>query len=412
MATKKAATHKAQTGGKPLVIVESPAKARTLGKILGPGYRIEASIGHVRDLPANADEVPPAIKREKWSRLGIDIEHGFKPLYVVPRNKREQIRKLKEALEDASELYLATDEDREGESISWHLVQELKPKVAMHRLVFHEITPEAIREALSHPRSIDNDLVEAQETRRLVDRLYGYSVSPLLWKKIRPRLSAGRVQSVAVRLVVEREKERMRFQAAGYYDLVATFAVSDQVPLEAGLQSVGGRRIAAGKDFDPETGKLRPGKDQPLHLAEAEAEALAARLRGRPATVLGVDSKPYVERPYPPFTTSTLQQGRDASCASRRSGPCVPRSACTRTAASPTCAPTPPTSATRPSQRRAPTSPPATARSTCRRSRGSTAPRCATRRRRTRPSGRPGRASGTHASCRTRSARTNAASTT
>ncbi|MEZ5966665.1 MAG: type I DNA topoisomerase [Planctomycetota bacterium] len=320
MATKRTAKPKAPPGGKPLVIVESPAKARTIGKILGSAYRIEASIGHVRDLPANADEVPAAIKKEKWSRLGIDVEHEFKPLYVVPKSKRDQIKKLKEALADASELYLATDEDREGESISWHLVQELKPKVAMHRLVFHEITPEAIKEALAHPRAIDGDLVEAQETRRLVDRLYGYSVSPLLWKKIKPRLSAGRVQSVAVRLVVEREKERMRFRAADYYDLVGTFVAGEQGAFDATLQSVGGRRIAAGKDFDPDTGKLRAGKEPPLHLEKAAAEALAQRLRDMPAKVASVDSKPYTERPYPPFTTSTLQQeaGRKLRFAAQR----------------------------------------------------------------------------------------------
>ncbi|HLU39796.1 MAG TPA: type I DNA topoisomerase [Planctomycetota bacterium] len=308
MATKKSSpATKAKAGGKPLVIVESPAKARTIGRILGPGYRIEASIGHIRDLPANAEEVPASIKGQKWARLGIDIDSDFKPHYVVPKNKREQIKKLKEAMRDATELYLATDEDREGESISWHLLQELKPKVAVKRLVFHEITEEAIREALAHPRGIDENLVEAQETRRIVDRLYGYSVSPLLWKKIRPRLSAGRVQSVAVRLIVERERERMRFVPATYFDLDGTF-VAHATQFSAALQSVGGRRIASGKDFDPDTGKLRPGKDQPLQLDQAEAEALVARLRGQPARVESVDSKPYVERPSPPFTTSTLQQ--------------------------------------------------------------------------------------------------------
>jgi DNA topoisomerase-1 len=320
MATKKAATPNIASAGKPLVIVESPAKARTIGRILGSGYRIEASIGHVRDLPANAEEVPPAIKKEKWGRLGIDVDHEFKPVYVVPKAKREQIKKLKEALKSASELYLATDEDREGESISWHLVQELKPKVAIKRLVFHEITPDAIKEALAQPRSIDTDLVEAQETRRIVDRLYGYSVSPLLWKKIKPRLSAGRVQSVAVRLIVEREKERMRFRAADYFDLVGKFATTGQVPFEAALHSVAGRRVAAGKDFDPETGRLRPSKDQPLHLLQADAEQLVARLRGKPASVVSVDSKPYSERPQPPFTTSTLQQeaGRKLRFAAQR----------------------------------------------------------------------------------------------
>jgi DNA topoisomerase-1 len=310
----------ATKGGKPLVIVESPAKARTIGKILGTRFRIEASIGHIRDLPANAEEVPANLKGQKWARLGIDIEHDFKPHYVVPKEKREQIRKLKDALKDASELYLATDEDREGESISWHLLQELKPKVAVRRLVFHEITEEAITDALSHPRDVDNDLVEAQETRRIVDRLYGYSVSPLLWKKIKPRLSAGRVQSVAVRLIVEREQERMRFVPADYFDLAGTFAAKDQAPFEATLQSLAGQRIAQGKDFDPDTGKLRTGKEQPLLLDQRQAEDLVARLSGKPGRVESVESKPYSERPSPPFTTSTLQQeaGRKLRFAAQR----------------------------------------------------------------------------------------------
>jgi DNA topoisomerase-1 len=321
MATKKSTAPGKRAGaGTPLVIVESPAKARTIGKILGSGYRIEASIGHIRDLPANAEEVPASIKGQKWARLGIDIESDFKPHYVVPKQKREQIKKLKAALQGASELYLATDEDREGESISWHLLQELKPKVPVKRLVFHEITEPAIAEALAHPREVDDDLVEAQETRRIVDRLYGYSVSPLLWKKIRPRLSAGRVQSVAVRLIVERERERMRFVAADYFDLVGTFAAAGQAAFEATLQSVGGRRVAQGKDFEPDTGKLRAAKDQPLLLDRAAAEALVARLRDRRATVETVESKPYVERPQPPFTTSTLQQeaGRKLRFAAQR----------------------------------------------------------------------------------------------
>ena len=319
MATKKAA-------GKPLVIVESPAKARTIGRFLGGDYMIEASIGHIRDLPANAAEVPPALKKEPWSRLGIDIEHDFKPLYVVPRDKREQIKKLKERLKSASTLYLATDEDREGESISWHLLEELKPKVEVRRLVFHEITRAAIEHALAHPRDIDEALVEAQETRRLVDRLYGYSVSPLLWKKIRPKLSAGRVQSVAVRLVVEREKERMRFRAADYWDLLGTFRATESkppAPFDATLVTVGKQRVASGRDFDPETGKLKAegasagvgntkGAEAPLHLplhlTEAKAKELLARLRGKQATVQSVEKKPYTERPAPPFTTSTLQQ--------------------------------------------------------------------------------------------------------
>src|SRR5262245_12926189 len=240
---------------KPLVIVESPAKAKTIGRFLGSGYLIEASIGHVRDLPGSAAEIPEAVRKEPWARLGIDIEHDFAPLYVVPREKREQMRKLRGLLKQAGMLYLATDEDREGESISWHLVEELKPKVPVKRLVFHEITREAIEEALRSPRSIDESLVEAQEARRLVDRLYGYSVSPLLWRKIRPRLSAGRVQSVAIRLVVERELERMRFRRASYWDVEGTFA-APKGSFTATLVSLGGRRVATGKDFAPETGRL------------------------------------------------------------------------------------------------------------------------------------------------------------
>jgi DNA topoisomerase I len=300
---------------RPLVIVESPAKAKTIGKFLGKGYLIEASIGHVRDLPGSAAEIPESHKALPWARLGIDIEDDFKPLYVVPPAKREQIKKLKALLKRADRLLLATDEDREGESISWHLVQELKPKVPVQRLVFHEITREAIAEALRTPRAIDENLVEAQEARRLVDRLYGYSVSPLLWRKIRPKLSAGRVQSTAIRLVVERELERMRFRRATYWDIEATFAAPAGT-FPATLVSVGGRRVATGKDFGPETGALLPPKTdtegaktvEPLHLQERDAFALAARLSGRPASVTSVEAKPFTERPAAPFTTSTLQQ--------------------------------------------------------------------------------------------------------
>jgi len=292
------------------VIVESPAKAKTIGKFLGSGYLIEASIGHVRDLPSSAAEIPEAHRKDKWSRLGIDIENDFHPLYVVPKEKREQIRKLKALLKQAGLLYLATDEDREGESISWHLLQELAPKVPVKRLVFHEITKEAIAAALANPRDIDANLVEAQETRRIVDRLYGYSVSPLLWRKIRPKLSAGRVQSVAVRLVVEREHERIRFRRAGYWDAKGVFATSGGAEIAATLVAVGGRRVATGKDFDPETGKLKSaeGRDGPAHLDEKAARSLVARLTGRPAKVSSLEQKPYTERPAPPFTTSTLQQ--------------------------------------------------------------------------------------------------------
>jgi DNA topoisomerase-1 len=296
--------------GKPLVIVESPAKARTISKFLGADYRIEASIGHIRDLPSDASEVPAALKKEKWSKLGIDVEHDFKALYVVPADKREHLKKLKVALKDAGTLFLATDEDREGESISWHLVQELQPKCDIKRLVFHEITKGAILEALQNPRQIDMDLVEAQETRRLVDRLYGYTVSPLLWKKVRPRLSAGRVQSVAVRLIVERERERMRFKPADYWSLEAVFAGTegDVTPFPATLVALGENRVATGRDFDQETGKPKDGGKGLVVVDEAQALQLAQRLAGQRATVTGKEQKPYTERPWPPFTTSTLQQ--------------------------------------------------------------------------------------------------------
>jgi DNA topoisomerase-1 len=298
----------AKPKGTPVVIVESPAKARTIGKFLGSDYRIEASIGHIRDLPSDASEVPEELKKEKWAKLGIDVENDFKALYVVPADKRDHLKKLRAMVKDAPVLYLATDEDREGESISWHLVQELQPKCELKRLVFHEITKPAILEALEHPREIDMDLVEAQETRRIVDRLYGYTVSPLLWKKIRPKLSAGRVQSVAVRLIVERERERMRFQAAEYWTVDATLAGADGASFPAALQQLGGERVALGRDFDPETGRLKDASKGVKTLGEQVAREVAAELQGQQATVLDVEQKPYSEKPYPPFTTSTLQQ--------------------------------------------------------------------------------------------------------
>ncbi|MHC5062614.1 MAG: type I DNA topoisomerase [Planctomycetota bacterium] len=306
MASKK--KKKTSKSAKPLVIVESPAKARTIAKFLGKDYTIEASVGHIRDLPANAAEVPAAYKKEKWSRLGINVEEGFQPLYVVPKDKREHMRKLKKLVKEAGMLYLATDEDREGESISWHLVQELKPKVEVQRLVFHEITKKAIQHAIDNPRDIDSNLVEAQETRRLMDRLYGYSVSPLLWKKIRPKLSAGRVQSVAVRLVVEREQERIRFQPVDYWGVDGNFEAKGQAPFSANLISVANERIAIGKDFEQETGKLKKSERKVLHLTEDKAKSLVSRLAGKEAQVLSLEQKPFTERPAPPFTTSTMQQ--------------------------------------------------------------------------------------------------------
>jgi DNA topoisomerase-1 len=292
--------------GTALVIVESPAKARTIGKYLGPGYTVEASIGHVRDLPQGAAQIPVKFKKEPWANLGVNVENDFEPIYVIPPGKSKQISLLKERLKSADRLYLATDEDREGEAISWHLMEILKPKVPVHRLVFHEITKDAIQQALASPRSLDDGLVKAQETRRILDRLYGYEVSPLLWKKVRPKLSAGRVQSVAVRLIVARERERMAFVSATWWDLLGLFLTDKEQSLEATLVSVDGRKIPSGKDFDSSTGKLK-SPDMEL-LDEAAARALAARVANGEFRVTKVEDKPYTSKPYPPFTTSTLQQ--------------------------------------------------------------------------------------------------------
>jgi len=292
--------------GDTLVIVESPAKARTIGKFLGAGYKVEASIGHIRDLPQGAKQVPAKYKGESWAHLGVNVDQGFDPIYVVSPGKSEQVKKLKALLDDSAELLLATDEDREGEAISWHLCEVLKPKVPVHRLVFHEITREAIQAAIASPRDIDNSLVRAQEARRIVDRLYGYEVSPLLWRKVRPRLSAGRVQSVAVRLIVERERLRMAFVSATWWDLLGRFAKAANERFEAGLVSVDGRKVPSSRDFDAATGKI---KDPSLLLLdEQQAKALVERLKSGEYRVTNVEEKPYTSKPYPPFTTSTLQQ--------------------------------------------------------------------------------------------------------
>jgi DNA topoisomerase-1 len=296
----------ATSGRNALVIVESPAKARTIGKLLGRGYTVEASIGHVRDLPQGAKEIPAEYRSEGWARLGVNVNKNFDPLYIIPHGKTAQVRKLKGLLKDARELFLATDEDREGEAISWHLNEILKPKVPVRRLVFHEITKEAIDEAIANPRQIDDALVKAQETRRIVDRLYGYEVSPLLWRKVRPKLSAGRVQSVAVRLIVERERQRMAFVAATYWDLIGQFAKTTGQQFDAELILVDGRPIPAGKDFDAATGRLKDARF--LQLDEAGAQQLLERLRSAKFRVATLEDKPYTSRPYPPFTTSTLQQ--------------------------------------------------------------------------------------------------------
>jgi DNA topoisomerase-1 len=301
---KRAATR--ANGGKSLVIVESPAKARTISKLLGSDYTVEASIGHIRDLPQGAKEIPKEFKGEKWAYLGVNVDDQFTPVYIVPSEKKSQVTKLKALLKDSSELFLATDEDREGEAISWHLCEVLKPKVPVRRLVFHEITAEAIHEALANPRAIDDGLVRAQETRRILDRLYGYEVSQLLWRKIGPRLSAGRVQSVAVRMIVERERQRMAFRAATWWDLIARLASEDGKEFEADLVSVGGRKIPSGKDFDPATGKIKD--PQLLLMNEQQARELAERLMKGQFRVTNVEQRPYTRKPPEPFTTSTLQQ--------------------------------------------------------------------------------------------------------
>jgi DNA topoisomerase I len=295
--------------GHKLVIVESPAKARTISGFLGRGYVVESSIGHIRDLPNNASEVPAKYKGEPWGRLGVNVDDGFTPVYVVPADKKKQITKLKALLKDADELFLATDEDREGEAIAWHLLDELKPKVPVHRMVFHEITPEAIAAAVANPRSINDDLVEAQEARRILDRLYGYEVSPVLWKKVMTGLSAGRVQSVATRLVVDRERDRIAFRAASYWDLEAVFDAGEtKTPptFPAKLWSIDAVRVAQGRDFTS-VGEIKDSAAV-VHVDEARAAALAEGLRSQVFTVTSVDAKPYRRSPYAPFRTTTLQQ--------------------------------------------------------------------------------------------------------
>lgn len=292
-----------------LVIVESPTKARTIRNYLPANYEVYASMGHIRDLPSSADEIPAAEKGKKWAQLGVNVEADFQPLYVVPKAKKKVVKDLKTALKNASELILATDEDREGESISWHLLNILNPKVPTKRMVFHEITKEAIQKALKNRRDIDENLVHAQETRRILDRLYGYTLSPLLWRKIARGLSAGRVQSVAVRLLVERERARRAFRSANYWDLKALLTPTPQGknPFEAKLITLGGKKLATGADFDPDTGALLPRK-RVVVLSESEAIALKERLKDQPWVVSETEEKPTVRRPYPPFTTSTLQQ--------------------------------------------------------------------------------------------------------
>jgi len=306
--------------GTRLVIVESPAKARTIAGYLGKGYVVESSIGHIRDMPAQAAEIPEKYRSQPWARLGVDVDNDFEALYVVPGDKKAQVSKLKSLLKDADELYLATDEDREGEAIAWHLLQELKPRVPVARMVFHEITPEAIARAIANPTVLNDGKVDAYQTRRVLDRLYGYEVSPVLWKKVMPKLSAGRVQSVATRLIVDKEWERIKFRSASYWDLEAEFGTAEHgkqrlpdnpTSFTANLVSVDGVRVAQGRDFTS-VGELRTSDKQPLlHLDGASAAVLASRLNDRKnATfkVSSVERKPYRRSPYAPFRTTTLQQ--------------------------------------------------------------------------------------------------------
>jgi DNA topoisomerase I len=320
-----------RNGGRRLVIVESPAKARTIAGYLGDGFVVESSIGHIRDMPDKAAEIPARYRDKPWARLGVNVDEGFEALYVVPAGKKPQVTKLKQLLAGADELLLATDEDREGEAIAWHLLQELKPKVPAHRMVFHEITPEAIAQAVASPRDLDSGLVDAYQTRRVLDRLYGYEVSPVLWKKVMPRLSAGRVQSVATRLVVARERERIAFRPAVYWDLEAVFtkvngngAEDGGTSFPARLAAVDGRRVAQGRDFGA-TGELRnadllylsgtasdpasgAGQIPPGVVHQLDAGGLARRLDAVRFAVKTVERKPYRRAPYAPFRTTTLQQ--------------------------------------------------------------------------------------------------------
>jgi DNA topoisomerase-1 len=288
------------------VIVESPAKARTIASFLGQDFLVESSVGHIRDLPSKAQEIPKAFKDEPWARLGVNVNDDFKPLYIVVPRQKDQVKKLKTMLKDASELYLATDEDREGESIAWHLMETLSPRVPVKRMVFHEITREAIQAAIEHTRDLDRKLVDAQEARRILDRLYGWEVSEVLWKKVSPRLSAGRVQSVATRLVVERERARMAFRSGTWWDVVGTFEAQG-ARFGADLVQIDGRRLASGRDFDAATGQVTADAEV-VTLDEPAARSLAERLDGRPFTVAGVESRDYRTSPQAPFITSTLQQ--------------------------------------------------------------------------------------------------------
>ncbi|NNG34900.1 type I DNA topoisomerase [Nakamurella aerolata] len=321
------AARKAPDGQLRLVVVESPSKAKTIAGYLGDGYVVDSSVGHIRDLPRGAADVPAKYKGQPWARLGVNTEHDFEPLYVVSPEKKGKVAELKKLLSGATELYLATDEDREGEAIAWHLVQTLQPKVPVKRMVFHEITPSAIQHAVDNPRSINDHLVDAQETRRILDRLYGYEVSPVLWKKVMPKLSAGRVQSVVTRLVVERERARMAFVSGIYWGIDAQFArrlpesgaEGAAQPFAASLATVDGKRLAVGRDFDDATGAVKATSDVLLLDGDGAQQLIDGLLAGT-AEVSSVEEKPYTRKPYPPFMTSTLQQeaGRKLGFSSER----------------------------------------------------------------------------------------------
>ncbi|MSX19417.1 MAG: DNA topoisomerase I, partial [Actinobacteria bacterium] len=299
MASKKGA-HELKT----LVIVESPAKARKIGGYLGDEYIVEASVGHIRDLPQRAADIPKEVKKFAWSKEGVDIENDFAPLYVINPDKRAKVAELKELMKGAQEILLATDEDREGEAIAWHLVEVLQPKIPIKRMVFNEITEEAIKAAVENTRDLDYNLIDAQETRRVLDRLYGYRLSPVLWKKVMPRISAGRVQSVATRLIVEKERERMAFISSAWWDLDA----ATDLGFSARLLSVNEKKVASTSDFGADGAVKEKSLKDILLLDETAARSLVESLKGSPLTVKSMEESPRTERPKPPFTTSTMQQ--------------------------------------------------------------------------------------------------------
>mgnify|MGYP002755778574 FL=1 len=293
--------------GKSLLIVESPSKVKTISGYLGDAFEVESSMGHIRDLP-QPSELPEELKKSPVGKFAVDLEHDFEPYYVVNPDKKKKVTELKRKLKECDALYLATDGDREGEAIAWHLLQVLKPKVPVYRLTFPEITKEAVERAFGELREIDNDLVDAQETRRVLDRIYGYEISPVLWRKVSRGLSAGRVQSVATRLVVERERQRMAFRSAQYWDLTGTFTTAQQESFTAKLTSVDGARVATGKDFGDDGALKAAAQGKVTHLDEANATSLATALEQAAFSVRSVETKPYTRRPAAPFTTSTLQQ--------------------------------------------------------------------------------------------------------